>query len=176
MILVKAGGWALGVGLFAGCASTGGADRSIGDAPPPTTNQALTVENALRWPLDGQGGADRLIAAVRQTMPVRELANPGQYASRGPAQLADGYTLTFADFTPAHSIISIGVAREPCYPTERAAALLGATASPVTRDQHGVDIGQSFTTVRNGMSVNFTTTPAPYRCIDGIHVGKEAQR
>lgn len=168
--------WTFSVGLLTGCASASSPGSSAVVSPIPTNHQALTVDDALTWPLEGEAGADRLIAALRQVIPVRELQNPGQFSGRGPVDLADGHNLTFASFTPVHHIITVGVSPTPCYPTDRAVALTGATASPVMRDEHGVDIGQSFTVVRSGIGVNFTTTPSPYSCIDAINVSKEASQ
>lgn len=141
--------------------------------PPSVAADAVSVENLLRWPLEGAAGADKVVAGLRQAIKVRELQIPGQFSGQGPAKLADGYSLTFASFTPEFQDISVGIATEPCFPTERAVAATGATASPITRDVHGADVGQSFDIVRNGLRVSFTTTPMTYKCIDTIYVRRE---
>lgn len=169
---VKSWAWLLSVGLLVGCASTDNAVSSATDESP--ASRGLTVEAALTWPLEGEAGVDRLIAAVRQAMPVRELANPGQFASRGTTQLTDGYTLTFADFTVASRRVDIGIAEEPCFSTQLAAKATGATVSPITRDVHGVDVGQTYSVARNGVHLRFRTTADPYRCVDTIHVRRES--
>jgi hypothetical protein len=137
------------------------------------SKDAITVENLLRWPLEGPAGADKVVAGIRQVIKVRELQIPGQFSGQGPAQLADGYSLSFASFTPEFQDISVGIATDPCFPTERAVAATGATASPITRDVHGADVGQSFDIVRNGLRVSFTTTSMTYKCVDAIYVRKE---
>lgn len=101
--------WTFGVGLLTGCASASSPGSSAVVSPIPTNHQALTMDDALTWPLEGEAGADTLIAALRQVIPVRELQNPGQFSGRGPVDLADGHNLTFASFTPVHHIITVGV-------------------------------------------------------------------
>lgn len=160
--------WVWAVSLLAGCAATP-------NSPQPAS-RALTVDAALSWPLEGEAGVDRLIAAVRQAIPAREMANPGRFASRGTTQLADGFQLDFADFTAATRRLDIGVAKQPCFPTQKAEQMTGATASLITRDAHGVDVGQTYTVVRNGIRLRFTTTPEPYACLSSIHVRREVAR
>lgn len=157
---------ALVAGLY-GCASAEPAES------PSESSDEVSVGNLLTWPLEGEAGADKTIAALRGVIQVREKANPGQFYGRGPAQLEDGHILTFASITPENRIASIGVASEPCFATEKAVVATQAVADAVTEDMHGVDVGRTYNVVRNGMRLTFKTTKKPYACLDGIYIARE---
>lgn len=159
-----------------GCAST------IAPVPETTSRQiaspageslaaskdTVTLENLLRWPLEGPGGADKVIAGLRRAYkmtPVRD-----GYRADGPAVLADSYVLSFASVRKLTGAIHIGLQEEPCYPPEQAAALIGAVADPAVNDTHGVDRGKTFDVTQNGVMVYFNTTPITYRCVTSIHI------
>ena len=134
----------------------------------PMSKDMVTIGNLLRWPLEGPGGADKVIAGLQQTYkmtPVRD-----GYRADGPAVLADNYVLSFASVRKLTGAIHIGLQEEPCYPPEQAAALIGAVADPAVNDTHGVDRGKTFDVTQNRVVVYFDTTPVTYRCVTSIHI------
>lgn len=145
------------------------APQSAATGTAHVDREMVTVENLLRWPLEGKAGADKAIAGLLQVFKVREV-QPSVLSGREPVLLDDGYILTFTSISTESRDIDIGVKQEPCLPAEQAAAAIGAVASPVVDDAHGIDRGKTYDARRNGMWVNFTTTPATYRCVDSIHV------
>lgn len=171
-----------GAGLQ-GCASIG---MPVPPAAPsqvasPTSESVavsksmVTIENLLRWPLEGREGADKVIAGLRQVYEIVEL-RPLLFAGDGPVQLEDGYTLGSTLIGPGQRDFDINVKEESCFLAARAAAVIGAVPSPVIQDAHGVDRGKIYDARRNGMWIRFTTTPGTSRCIKAIYVrsSKEA--
>lgn len=151
-----------------GCAST------IAPIPETTTPQAtssaakslpmskdmVTVENLLRWPLEGKAGASRLANALNQLFDM-ELLQASQLSGNGPVQLADGYVLSFAWIRKLSGDIDVGVASEPCLTPAMAAKITGAELEPVFQDAHGVDRGRQYRVTRNGMTLRFNTFQVP---------------
>lgn len=138
--------------------------------PIAASKNALTVENLLRWPLEGPAGVVRTGAELRRTFPGFKPLPPADFQRDGPMQLADGYILSFAWIRVSTESLSIGMESEPCLSPARAAEISGALLSPVFQDAHGVDRGTQYDARRNGIRLNFTTTPETYRCVDSIHV------
>lgn len=128
----------------------------------------VTIENLLRWPLEGPGGADKVIAGLQQAYKMTPV--PDGYRADGPAVLADNYVLSSASVRKLTGAIHVGLQEEPCYPPEQAAALIGAVADPAINDAHGVDRGKTFDVTQNGVMVYFNTTPITYRCVTSIHI------
>lgn len=128
----------------------------------------VTVENLLSWPLEGPGGANKVIAGLQQTYKMAPVLDG--YRADGPAVLADNYVLSFASVRKLTGAIHIGLQEDPCYQPEQAAALVGAIADPAIKDMHGVDRGKTFDITKNGVMVYFNTTPITYRCVTSIHI------
>ncbi|HZF97623.1 MAG TPA: hypothetical protein VEY92_05170 [Pseudoxanthomonas sp.] len=135
----------------------------------------MTVENLLRWPLEGPGGIDKVKAGLHQVMQMEPL-RAQQFTGSAPVRLADGNVLSSAWIQGLSSSVSIGLAQEPCVLPEKAKELIGAVQSPNVRDMHGVDHGKIYSTKRNGVWVIFMTTPRTYRCVSSIsiHLAKES--
>lgn len=158
-----------------GCASTSAPAPAETPSISPASKSAvvskdmITVENLLRWPLEGRpAGTDKVVMALQKTYkmaPVRD-----GYRAEGPAVLADNHVLSFASVRKLTGAIHLGLREEPCYPSEQAAALIGATADPTISDIHGVDRGKTFEATKNGVMVYFDTTPVTYRCVTSIHI------
>jgi len=171
--------WATGL---QGCATTGAPDgqgRAEPSAPSTAdaatvTRDMVTVENLLRWPLEGPKGADRLTAALDQLFIMKPL-RASQFSGDGPVRLADGYVLGFAFVRKLSGNIDIGLKSEPCLSPARAAVITGAIQEPGVQDAHGADIGQSFKATRNGMTVRMDTTPVTYECITTLHIHPEQE-
>lgn len=161
-----------------GCASTSAPAPAItlSRAASPASESAavpkgaVTVENLLRWPLEGPAGVVRTGAELRRAFPGFEPLPPADLHGDGPMQLADGYILSFVLIGVPTESLSIGLESEPCLSPKRAAEISGAVLSPVFQDAHGVDRGKQYDARRNGIRLNFTTTPGTYRCVDTIHV------
>lgn len=159
-----------------GCVSTGGgatpAARSKLDSPVSKTvavsKEMFTVENLLSWPLEGPGGADKVIAGLQQVYKMTPTQDG--YRGDGPAVLADNYVLSFASVRKLTGVIHIGLQEAPCFQSAQAAALIGAIADPATNDAHGVDRGKTFEVTQNGVMVYFNTTAVTYRCVTSIHI------
>ena len=132
------------------------------------SKDTVTVEDLLRWPLEGPGGADKVIAGLQQAYKMTPV--PDGYRADGSAVLADNYLLSFASVRKLTGAIHIGLQKEPCYPPEQAAALIGAVEDPAINDTHGVDRGKTFGVTQNGVMVYFYTTPITYRCVSSIHI------
>ncbi|WP_157510262.1 hypothetical protein [Lysobacter sp. Root559] len=128
----------------------------------------ITVENLLRWPLEGPAGVARTGAELRRTFPVFKPLPPADFLGNGPMQLADGYVLSFVLIGGPSESLSIGLESEPCLTPAQAAEISKATLNPVFQDAHGVDRGRSYDADGNGVRINFTTTPETYRCVDSI--------
>lgn len=129
---------------------------------------SITIENLLRWPLEGEAGKRRVDAALRRIFEMKPL-QAQQFSGDGPVKLSDGNVLSFAWIGELSGQVDIGVAGEPCVSPEQAAGWIGAQAA-ITQDAHGQDRGKTYRTQRAGNWIEFTTTPATYRCIDSINV------
>ncbi|HZF98163.1 MAG TPA: hypothetical protein VEY92_07970 [Pseudoxanthomonas sp.] len=129
----------------------------------------MTVENLLRWPLEGPTGLAKVDAGLHQVLQMKPL-HAQQFIGRGPVRLADGNVLSFAWLQRLSGSVSIGLAQEPCVLPGHAKELISAAQSPVIRDMHGMDIGKTYSTKRNGMLASFTTTPETYRCVTSIQI------
>ena len=141
-------------------------------APTPTAPPSaaeVTVENLLRWPLEGPAGFDKVEAGLHQVLQMKSLTAQ-QFRGEGPVRLADGHILLFAWIQRPSGSINIGLKQEPCVSPEHAQELIEAVQRPNTRDMHGVDRGKTYSTRRNGVWVIFDTTPETYRCVDSIHI------
>ena len=161
-----------------GCASTSTPvpeATSPQTASPPAESPAMsedtvTVENLLRWPLEGPPGVVKTGVELRREFPDFQQLRPADFHRSGPMRLEDGYVLSFAWIHGASESLSIGLESEPCLSPARAAEIAGATLNPVFQDAHGVDRGRNYDARRNGVWINFTTTPETYRCVDSIQV------
>lgn len=134
------------------------------------SKNTMTIEDLLRWPLEGPAGVAKAGTELRQIFPGFKPLPPADFHRDGPMQLADGYILSFVLVRVPTESLSIGLESEPCLSPARAAEISGAVLSPVFQDAHGVDRGKQYDAKRNGIRVNFTTTPVTYQCVDSIHV------
>ncbi|WP_139178608.1 hypothetical protein [Lysobacter sp. yr284] len=144
------------------------ATRASTQPPPAGPADATTLENLLRWPLEGEGGQRRAEAALHRVFVMKPL-QARQFSGDGPVKLADGNVLSFAWIGELSGQIDIGVAAEPCVSPELAAGWIGARAE-ATQDAHGTDRGSTYKAQSAGIRVEFTTTPSTYRCIDSINI------
>ncbi|QCW25349.1 hypothetical protein FE772_06420 [Lysobacter enzymogenes] len=164
--------WAFAFVAIAGvCGPT-----SCGTAVTPASTRPLaagsagvtTLENLLRWPLEGEAGKQKVAAALRRSFFMKPL-QARQFSGEGPVKLADGNVLSSAWIGELSGQIDIGVAAEPCVSPELAAGWIGARGE-ATLDAHGVDRGKTYQAQGAGVRVEFTTTPSTYRCIDSINI------
>ena len=138
-------------------------------APAPISASEVTVENLLRWPLEGPAGFDKVEAGLHQVLKMKPL-RAQQFRGGGPVRLADGYVLLFAWIQRPAGTVSIGLAQEPCVSPENAKELIGAIQNSFIHDMHGIDRGKSYSIMREGVWVTLTTTPQTYRCVDSIQI------
>jgi len=135
-----------------------------------TSKDTVTVENLLRWPLEGPAGVIKAGVELRRTFPDFRPLPPADLRRDGPMQMADGYILSFVWIGVPSETLNIGLESEPCFPPARATEISSAVLSPVFRDAHGVDRGQNYYAKGNGVRISFTTTPETYRCVTSINV------
>lgn len=138
------------------------------------SKDTITVENLLRWPLEGGVSNERFMTALGQLW-VLQPRQGGQRYGEGQVRLTDGYALNMAMIRTRSGAADIGVAPEPCLTPTHAAALTGAMLDPVTQDAHGVDRGQHYRVVRSGVALTFDTTPTTYACVTSIHIRPEQE-
>ena len=138
--------------------------------PVAASKETLTVENLLRWPLEGPAGVVKTGAELRRAFPGFKPLPPADLRRDGPMQLGDGYILSFVWIGVPSETLNIGLESEPCLSPAQAAEISKATLSPVFQDAHGVDRGRNYDAKGNGVRVSFTTTPETYRCVDSINV------
>ena len=150
--------------------TTAPANDSAAPTPmaPPSAAE-VTVENLLRWPLEGTAGVEKVKAGLHQVLQMKPLIAQ-QFSGDGPVRLADGYILAFAEIKNLSHAVSIGLEQAPCISPLYAQKLIGAVESPGTRDMHGVDYGKTYSTTYNGVEVIFRTSPQTYRCVRSIYI------
>ncbi|WP_156087657.1 hypothetical protein [Lysobacter sp. Root667] len=134
------------------------------------SKNTMTIEDLLRWPLEGPAGVAKAGAELRRTFPGFRPLPPADLRRDGPMQLGDGYILSFVWIGVPSETLNIGLESEPCLSPTRAAEISKATLSPVFQDAHGVDRGRNYDAKGNGVRVSFTTTPETYRCVTSINV------
>ncbi|QQP99967.1 hypothetical protein [Lysobacter enzymogenes] len=147
-------------------AGTSAAGRG-GRAADPAS--AVTVENLLRWSVQGPAGIAKIRSGLTQTFEMKPSGKQGLYGA-GPVRLTDGYTLNFSSIRGLTGAIHIGVEERPCYSPDRAASFLPGVSDRVELDAHMIDRGKNYVTERNGFRVYFNTTPDTYQCVTSIHI------
>lgn len=133
------------------------------------TRNDVTLENLLRWPLEGQAGLDKVESGLHQVFEDMEPLPNLQFSSSGAGYLASGAVLSFASIRRLSGHFDIGLKQDVCLTPEPYAELIGAQGS-VTPDAHGVDRGKTYSVKKNGVMVNIETTPTTYQCITSIHI------
>lgn len=159
---------ALAACVAASCSTAGasGAGRGGREAAPVN---AVTVENLLRWSVQGPAGITKIRSGLARTFEMKPSGKQGLYGA-GPVRLVDGYTLNFSSVRGLTGAIHIGVEERPCYSPDRAASFLPGVADSVELDAHMIDRGKNYATERNGFRVYFNTTPDTYQCVTSIHI------
>lgn len=130
---------------------------------------SVTVENLLRWPLEGTDGTEKVLAALDQVFEMKPL-RASQSSGQGPVRLTDGHVLSFAYVRKLSGDIDIGIDQNACVSPDWAVAVTGAVLNPVYQDAHGVDRGRQYDATGNGMALRINTTPVTYRCVTAIHI------
>jgi len=141
----------------------------VAPAPPPISVSEVTVENLLRWPLEGPTGVDKVEAGLHQVMQMKPLRG-GQFRSTESVRLADGNVVNSAWLRRLVGSVIVNLAQEPCVSPEYAKGMIGAVQSPYVYDMHGVDHGKSYSIKRNTIWLTFMTTPGTYRCVTSIQI------
>ncbi len=154
-------------------AASGCAGSATRPAPPPADAAArpavtaLTIQDILQWPLEGQEGFMRAVAHLRDATLYRLVA-PLQSVSLAPFRTVDGYrveTVWFKDWTQS---VSIGLDHSPCLEARVAVAAIGANPEDVHQGSHGEDVGAKYTAVRNGVTVRLSTANTTSACVEAI--------
>ncbi|MEH6419426.1 hypothetical protein [Pseudomonas sp. CGJS7] len=146
--------------VLSGCASTNGII--------PVSDQAPTVERLLTTPLEGVTGRDGMRSAMIRAYEIKDLDS--KHIDNRPKTLADNHILSMFWLEPAPvDFMSMAVAPQPCFPTERALHL--TQAKPHSQTQSSDE--QTYDASRNGILVSFSTTP-DRKCVSYIHIETEA--
>lgn len=159
---------AFAICLAASCSAAGASDGTRRGREAPSQS-AVTVENLLRWSVQGAVGVAKVRSGLVQTLKMGPSGPKGLYG-KGPVRLADGYTLNFSSIRGLTGAIHIGVEELPCYPPDRAAKLLPGVTETIEFDAHMIDRGKNYATERNGFRVYFNTTAYTYECVTSIHI------
>ena len=162
-------------------AASGCAGSATRPAPPSTDAVAqpaviaLTIQNILQGPLEGQEGFMRAVAHLRDAT-LYGLVAPLQSVSLAPFRTVDGYrveTVWFKDWTQS---VSIGLDDSPCLEARVAVAAIGANPEDVHQGSHGEDVGAKYTAVRNGVTVRLSTANTTSACVQNIYIDLSARR
>lgn len=154
-------------------AATGCAGNVTRPLSPPTdatvqpAATALTIENILQWPLEGEKGFMRTVARLRDATSYRVVAHL-QSVSLEPFQTADGYRVESVWFKDWTRSVSIGLDESPCIEARVAVAAIGADLEDVHRGSHGEDVGEKYASVRNGVTVRLSTANSSSACVETI--------
>ena len=160
-------------------AATGCASSATRPASPPADAAArpavtaLTIQDILQWPLEGEAGFLRAVAHLRDATLYRFVA-PLQSVSLAPFRTVDGYrveTVWFRDWTQS---VSIGLDDSPCLEARVAVAAIGANREGVHQGSHGEDVGAKYTAARNGVTVRLSTANTNAICIQSIYIHHSA--
>jgi len=154
--------------VAASCSTAGASGAGCGGREAGSAN-AVTVENLLRWSVEGPTGIDKVRSGLKRSFKMMPVGAQG-LGSAGPAKLKDGYILSFASIRGLSGAIDIGVEEALCFSPERAAALVGGATGNVEFDAHMIDHGKTYTIEKNGFYVSFATTDETYRCVKAIHL------
>lgn len=135
----------------------------------------MTLERLLTLSLlQGEGGLHKITREIFDAAGYAEAPGTlnGEIVNeRGPLMLADGYRLNAVlDYTAA-GVLSIAVDREPCFPLENAARIVGAV--PVGPVSYPFSEGPNYDTrsaVANGVDVNLGKFSPGERCLTEIHL------
>lgn len=138
-------------------------------AAPIVRTDSLTIENILRWPLEGAAGKKRLAQALHRLFEMKPL-RASQFSGQGRVRLADGHILSFAYMRTLSGEIDLGLDPSTCVAPYWAVAVTGALLNPVYQDAHGVDRGQQYDATGNGIALRINTTPVTYGCVTAIHI------
>lgn len=145
------------------------AEPIASDAALILRTDSLTIENILRWPLEGAAGKKKLTQALHRLFEMKRL-RASQFSGQGPARLADGHILSFVYMRKLSGEIDIGIDPSSCVATDWAVSVTGALLNPVYQDAHGVDRGQQYDAIGNATALRINTTPVTYRCITAMHI------
>ncbi|KRB07140.1 hypothetical protein ASD86_14360 [Lysobacter sp. Root690] len=165
---------ALALIMLQACSAVGLSKNKRPQSPAPAATPSLrtdpvTIENLLRWPLEGAASKEKVIQALDRLFQMKHL-RASQFAGQGPVRLTDGHILSFAYIRKLSGEIDIGVDPDSCVAPDWAAAITGASLNPVYQDAHGVDRGKQYDASGNGIAVRINTTPVTYRCVTAIHI------
>ena len=152
-----------------GCASTDAGSRSSNDSVALPDRTTLTIENILRWPLEGETGYASLVGALNSLPGMSDVA-PAYLMTRQPVTLGDGYMVDFVSIQKKSQHIDIGVDTDACVDPVSLQAFVPATQSKSTEDIHGRDVGRVYWSINNGTVVKFRSMPGTRKCVDSISI------
>lgn len=139
-----------------GCASTAESQSEADEAP--------TIERLLTTPLTGVEGRNRTRSAMMKLYGIAS-ADSKRIDSQ-PKTLQDRHVLSMFWLEPAPAdFMSMAVAAEPCFQTERALQI--TQAKPHT--QARTPGPKTYDATRNGVMVSFSTT-SDEKCVSYIHI------
>lgn len=133
------------------------------------SKDAVTVENLLRWPLEGPKGVERVVSGIEATFKPADRTTSMLGFTQQEFRLGDGYLLSYRSvFKGPGASVTLG--SEPCFSPSRAAEIIGAQPGPIIYDPDGADRGRIFRVIRNDVRIHVYTTPLTYRCVASIAI------
>ncbi len=133
------------------------------------TVPALTIENILQWPLEGEAGYARVVDALNR-LPGMADVPPAYRITRETVTLGDGYMVDFASIQKKSQQIDIGLDTGICVDPASLQAFINARQSSSTEDIHGRDVGRVYWSINNGIVVKFRSMPDTWKCVNSISI------
>ena len=156
-------------------AASGCAGSATRPAPPPADAvarpavTALTIDNILQWPLEGEKGFKRLRQQLVGALAVTQDSST-HWRKQGKTALSDGYALSFVTIKKFSDQIDMGIEVDPCLTPKKAQEWVETEKSLSSDDIHGRSIGTSYWSKKNGFIVQFRSDPVTLQCIDSISI------
>lgn len=136
---------------------------------PPARKERLSVQNILRWPLEGPAGADRVISALLSIGKFSQYQGP-QYSGENELLLDDGFVIANSWIINGARQVDINLRDHPWLLPAEAQKISGATKEQFFFTSHGENIGETYSVEMRNMLVRFTTD-TNYKCVRGINLG-----
>lgn len=134
----------------------------------PALMQGLSVENILRWPLEGPTGADRVISMLLKTEKFEKIKGI-QYWSKEKFALNDNFVVEKSWIIPSARKIDINLNANPCLSVQQAKAFSKAGKEQFFPSSHGEPAGDTYSVEVGRMLVRFTTD-LDFNCVENINI------
>lgn len=154
----------LAMTLLLSCVVAVSAEKEV----PPAPKHDLSIENILRWPLEGAAGADRVISLLLKTGKFEKIIGV-QYWSKESFTLSDDFGVRKIWIIPSVRKIDISLNSDPCLSVQQAKAFSKAGKEPFFPSSHGEPAGDMYSVEAERMLVRFTTS-LDFKCVENINI------